>query len=94
MEKYLVISNVSGRDEIEYVIEKQTENGITTYRLRNHSDNKKLLCAYDTGEEVLFTKKFKKLNYTEIYEVRILLDFMNKSETVKSKHRFVKDEAL
>lgn len=83
--KYLVI-NTDG--EHEYTIHVKTTNKGVKYTLFR-SENKcwtstargeKLLSITNTGNELIFDRKFKSLDYAELAELRLLLRFENRMD--------------
>jgi hypothetical protein len=94
MEKYFIITNVAGHDNIGYtLVVDMIDTGIR-YRLLDHPTNEERMVVIDTGNGLILQKKFKKLDYTEQYELSLILEFMNKPRSIRRKHRFVKDVAL
>lgn len=94
MERYLVITNTSGKDEVEYVLIKDVVASGIEYALISHPDQEERMVIVDTGNGLTLSKKFKKLDYSEQHELLLLLDFISKKQTIRLKHRFVKDVAL
>lgn len=94
MEKYLVITNTSSKDEIEYVIEREVNNKEVVFTLRHHDTNDIALRITDTGDGLIFGKKIKQTDYSKQTQILILLDFMNRLENIKLYYRFVKDQSL
>jgi hypothetical protein len=94
MERYLVITNVTGHDEIEYLLVTDVVSAGIEYALFSHPDNQERMTIVDNGDGLVLEKKLKNLDYSEQHELALLLDFISKKQTNRLKHRFVKDVAL
>jgi hypothetical protein len=94
MERYLVITNTAGHDDVEYLVVTDIVNTGVLYMLMSHPKHEERMTIMDTGDGLVLQKKFKKLDYSEQHELALLLDFIGKKQTIKLKHRFVKDVAL
>jgi hypothetical protein len=91
--KYMVLNN-NGEHEYDIIV-KETKKGvrITLYSSNNKvwaSDarNEKLLSALNTGNEMIFDRKFKRLDYSELFALRLLLKFENKFDTELNQDNF------
>jgi hypothetical protein len=91
--KYLVL-NQDG--EYEYDIHVKTTKKGVRYTLFNSNSEiwnsgvkgEEILSMTNTGDGVIFDKKMKALDYSQLAELRILLGFENASDTKENRDDF------
>lgn len=98
--KFIVLNNES---EYEYdIIVEETDNGLLTTLFRSNSSiwsdsvkGNEVISILNNGNGVKFTNKLnKKLDYHELYELRLLLNFENSIDTELNKdgYKFLEEK--
>lgn len=101
-QKYMVFNH---KDEHEYNILKEiTDDGekITLFRSNSstwtdHSKGEKIMSLIDDGNAIKFDRKFKSLEYHELFELRLLLNFQNQTDDNphnREKYRVIENKTL
>lgn len=99
---YMVIDH---EDIHEYDIVKElTDDGekITLFRSNNpvwnsHARGERLLSLINNGDEIKFDRKFKSLDYAELFELRLLLNFEQQTDDNphnRKKYRIIENKTL
>jgi hypothetical protein len=98
MKKNYFVSNVDGEHEYTITIE-DTDDGVLTTLYRSKSTvwsesirGEFILSMLNTGDGVKLNKKFKKLDYSELFELRLLLNFENKCDTDLNRDSYIVNE--
>ena len=99
---YMVL-NHEGVHEYD-IVKELTDKGeeITLFRSNNSTWNEqakgeKILSLVNDGNEIKFDRKFKSLDYAELFELRLLLNFEQQTDDNphnREKYRVVEDKTL
>ena len=99
MKNKFIVLNTNG--DHEYTITTETtDNGVLSTLYRSSSEiwseivkNEKILSIINDGNGVELSNKLKKMNYHELFELRLLLNFENKlnSEINQDKYKIIKE---
>lgn len=101
-EKYLIYDS---QDTLEYiVIKKITDKGVKTtiYRSESgiwsqHAKGEKLLSIINDGSKIVFNKKIKEIDFSQLLELRLLLNIEHQTDDNKMNreyHKMVKSDFL
>ena len=86
------------------IVKKSTDKGeeITLFRSNNstwteQAKGEKIMSLVNNGDGINFDRKFKSLDYTELFELRLLLNFeqqIDNNSLNRKKYRIVEDKTL
>jgi hypothetical protein len=86
------------------IVKESTDKGeeITLFRSNNptwteQSKGEKIMSLVNNGDGITFDRKFKSLDYAELFELRLLLNFeqqIDNNSLNRKKYRIVEDKTL
>ena len=101
-ETYMVLDH-EGVHEYD-IVKELTDEGekITLFRSNNpiwteQAKGEKILSLFNDGNEIKFDRKFKSLDYAELFELRLLLNFEQQTDVSllnRKKYRIIENKHL
>lgn len=101
-ETYMVLDH-EGVHEYD-IVKELTDEGekITLFRSNNpiwteQAKGEKILSLFNDGNEIKFDRKFKSLDYAELFELRLLLNFEQQTDVNllnRKKYRIIENKHL